>query len=50
LINKIIREIYLSLKKANYSKKEIADFEEQYIRTFKNVEEIQGNLKVTRRF
>jgi len=47
LINKIIREIYLSLKKEWYWKKEIADFEEQYIRTFNNVENIEKDVKKT---
>ena len=50
LITKIIREIYHSLIKKWFSKKEILHFEDQYIRTFNNIEEINGFLKIRKKW
>lgn len=50
LITRIIREIYHSLVKHWYSKKEILNFEEQYIRTFKQVEDIEWFFQFKKRW
>lgn len=50
LITKIIREIYLALVKNWYSKSEIENFEEQYIRTFKNIEDFEWFLHLKKRW
>jgi len=50
LITKIIREIYLALVKNWYSKNDIKNFEEQYIRTFKNIEDIEWFIHLKERW
>ncbi len=50
LITKIIREIYHSLIKKWFPKKEILHFEEQYVRTFSHIEEINGFLRIRKKW
>ncbi|MDD3794205.1 MAG: DUF815 domain-containing protein [Candidatus Gracilibacteria bacterium] len=50
LMNKIIQQTYLKLKDKGFSSKQLEKLQEQYIRTFKQVEEISGYLKLTKRF
>ena len=45
LLTKIIREIYHSLEKIDIKWSEIKDFEEQYIRTFNSIDNIQKDEK-----
>lgn len=50
LMNKIIQQTYLKLKSEWFSSKQLENLQEQYIRTFKQVEEISWYVKLTKRF
>lgn len=50
LMNKIIQQTYLELKDKWFSSKQLENLQEQYIRTFKQVEEISWYVKLTKRF
>lgn len=50
LINKIIQQTYLKLKDNWFSSKQLEGLQDQYIRTFKQVEEISWYIKLKKRF
>lgn len=50
LMNKVIQQTYLKLKNEWFSSKQLESLQDQYVRTFKQVEEISWYVKLTKRF